>query len=284
MRVAVVVVLATLAMTAQGEEAVQESTPPGARVRLGLMRSVPVKWDLETNFKTWLRWLDEASAEKVELFITPEGWLDGYAAPDKASTPDRLGQVAQDPSSSPYLAKVSEEAQARRMYLCFGFTSLEDGRIYNAAGLWNDSGDLIGIYHKTHIQTHDHQYTPGEALPVWPSRWGPIGIMICADRRWPETARCLRLQGARLILNPTYGFRGDLNTAMMRTRAYENQCFIAFTHPEESLVTDPRGGVAAVAADSEGVLVCEVDLSKAKDDNHLRDRRPSLYGVLTGER
>ena len=105
--------------------------------------------------------------------------------------------------------------------------------------------------------------------------------MICADRRWPETARTLRLQGAKLILNPTYGFRGDFNTTMMRTRAYENQCFIAFTHPTEGLVTNPKGGVQAQEEGGPGVLIVDIDLTKAKNDNHIRDRRPELYGPIT---
>jgi predicted amidohydrolase len=106
--------------------------------------------------------------------------------------------------------------------------------------------------------------------------------MICADRRWPEVARCLRLQGARLILNPTYGWRGNFNTAMMRTRAFENQCFIVFTHPLESLVTGPNGQVlTSEAGKNPGIFITGVDLAKALDDNHLRDRRPEIYGIIT---
>ncbi len=251
------------------------------KARIALLRGVPEKWALDANFETFLKMLDKASVKHADIFVTPECWLDGYAAPDKASTPERLRGVAQDLDASPYLRRVAEEARSRRMYICFGFTSLEDGAIYNAAGLWDAGGRLVGVYHKTHLQTHDLQYAAGMALPVWPSPWGPLGIMICADRRWPETARALRLQGARLILNPTYGFHGEFNEAMMRTRAFENQCFIAFTHPEESLVAGPGGKVLARRTGGRpGILVCDLDLSAATDDNHLRDRRPDLYGVL----
>lgn len=253
---------------------------PRDKVKLGLMRFVPAKWQLDTNFNTFLSLLDTASREGVQVFITPECWLDGYAAPDKESSLERLRGVAQDLEQSPYLQRVAQEARSRNMFICFGFTSLEQGNVYNAAGLWDNEGRLIGVYHKTHLQKHDLQFSRGQALPVWPTPWGPVGIMICADRRWPETARTLRLEGARLILNPTYGFHGEFNEAMMRTRAYENQCFIAFAHPEESLVTGPKGEVVAKQTEGSGVLVCEVDLGAAKDDNHLRDRRPDLYGLI----
>ncbi len=261
------------------EAAGHVSKKSGHRLRVALMQSVPVKWDLEKNFAVFLRLLDQASG--ADIFVTPECWLDGYAAPDKKSTVERLRGVAQDPASSPYLARVSEEARRRNMYICFGFTSLEKGCIYNAAGLWDKTGALVGCYHKTHLQAHDLQFSPGEDLSVWQTPWGPIGIMICADRRWPETARTLRLKGARLILNPTYGMCHWGNEWWMRTRSYENQCFVAFAHPQTSFVAAPGGRLQAKRHCLPGVLLCDLDLSKATEDNHLKDRRPELYGIIT---
>lgn len=255
---------------------------PRHDIRIAQLVGVPVAWDLEANFAVFLERV--AAADRAHLFVTPECWLDGYAAADPASSRERLRSVAQDLHASPYLERVAREARNRGMWICFGFTSLEGERIYNAAGLWNDRGELVGVYHKTHIQTHDAQYDPGEALSVYDSPWGPLGIVICADRRWPESMRTLRLQGARLILNPTYGFHGDLNTAMLRTRAFENQCFVAFTHPEESLVTGPRGEVVTQRVGAGGKTeVTALDLSAADAvgrSDHLVDRRPELYGRL----
>lgn len=253
--------------------------PEAHKVTLALMQQVPVKWDLDANFDTFLRFLDEAG--DADIFITPECWLDGYAAPDDASTPEKLREVAQPLEDSPYLDRVAEEARKRELHICFGFSSVEEGNIYNAAGLWNDQGELVGVYHKTHLQTHDLQYSPGMDLPVFSTPWGPVGIMICADRRWPETARVLRLKGARLILNPTYGMHHLDNEWWMRTRGYENQCFIAFSHPQVGFVVNPHGDLVHKRADQPGVMTCTIDLREAKDDNHIRDRRPDLYGVLT---
>ncbi len=252
------------------------------RLRLTMMTGIPAKWKLDENFEVFLKQLEAARAGKPDLFVTPECWLDGYAAAAKDSSVARLRGIAQDPDASPYLARVAKEARERGIMLCFGFTSLEDGKLYNAAGLWDKDGRRIGIYHKTHLQTHDLQFTPGASLPCWPTPWGPMGIMICADRRWPETARVLRLQGARLILNPSYGMHSEKNEWWMRTRSYENQCFVAFVHPNTAFVADPGGDLAARhVSDQAGILSCEIDLSEAKDDNHLSDRRPELYGILT---
>jgi N-carbamoylputrescine amidase len=253
-------------------------------LRLALLRAVPEKWNLETNYRMLEPVVALAAEKHADVLITPECWLDGYASAAEDSTTEKVRSIAQPLDGSTYLEGVAQLARQHAIFICFGFTSLEEGQAYNAAGLWSDQGKLIGVYRKTHLQTSDLQYSPGNKLPVWPTPWGRVGMMICADRRWPETVRTLRLQGARLILNPTYGFFDDLNEAMMRTRSYENQCFIAFTHPKQSLVTDPQGKVVAKQdalqseADLPRILVCDIDLSRAKDDNHLRDRRPELYG------
>ena len=280
-----VTALCILALALGGGCATSGSPNPTASqdsVRVAMMHGIPEKWNLEANFAVFLDQLEAAACKGADIFITPECWLDGYAAPDKKSTPERLREVAQLLESSPYLQRVAREAREKRIWICFGFTSLEKGRVYNAAGLWDDGGRLVGVYHKTHLQAHDLQFSRGESLPVFASPWGPLGIMICADRRWPETARVLRLQGARLILNPTYGFFGDFNEAMMRTRSYENECFIAFAHPRLSLVTDPRGDIAAKRlSDSPGILVVDIALDKATTNKHLDDRRPDLYRLIS---
>ncbi len=272
----------TEVISGQPMAATSVTSGSSSHLRIGLLRGIPAKWDLDANYNVFLDMLKIAVGERVDVFITPECWLDGYAAPDPVSTPEKLRGIAQDLRTSSYLSQVAEEAKKNRMYICFGFSSIEDGKLFNSAGLWDREGQLLGVYHKTHLQTHDLQYSYGESLPVFPTEYGPLGIMICADRRWPETARVLRLQGAKLILNPTYGMCGESNEMWMRTRGYENQCFIAFTHPKVSLVVNPDGKVAA-KSDEPGpaVLTCDIDLSEATEDNHLKDRRPELYQILS---
>lgn len=140
---------------------------------------------------------------------------------------------------------------------------------------------MVGKYHKTHLQNHDQRFAPGQDLPVFELIWGRAGIVICADRRWPESMRTLRLKGAEICLMPTYGMRHLENEWWMRTRAYENQMFVCFTHPQVALITNPGGGIAAkLESNRPDVLVHEVDLSEVDDGNHLAHRRPELYGVL----
>ena len=261
--------------------AVEGAASSRASVRLALLKAVPEKWKLEANFDLFLRSLEEAERAGAERFVTPECWLDGYAASEAESTPEKLRGIAQGLAESDYLARVGAEARKRSIFICFGFTSLEGERIYNAAGLWSAEGNLFGVYHKTHLQAHDLQFAPGDSLPVWPTPWGPVGIMICADRRWPEAARVLRLKAARLILNPSYGMCHEANECWMRTRGYENQCFIVFVHPRVAFVVGPEGNLEAKRDDDEpGLLIYEADLNRARDDNHLRARRLEFYKII----
>jgi predicted amidohydrolase len=107
--------------------------------------------------------------------------------------------------------------------------------------------------------------------------------MICADRRWPETVRSLALGGALVVFNPTYGMSDERNTCMMRTRSYESEVWIAFTHPGQALVTGPRGEVLTDERSPElPFVVSELDLAqvqsvRAGPSAHLRDRRPEIY-------
>ena len=233
-------------------------------------------WDLEKNFSTFLRLLDEA--KDADIFVTPECFLDGYAADlPEATTENMKERIAQDLNTSKYIKRVAQEAKKRNMYICFGFTSLENGKIYNSAGLWDNNGELVGVYHKTHLQYHDLKFEKGMEFPVWNTRWDKkVGIMICADRRWPETARTLRLNGARIILTPSYSSRHIMNEFWMRTRASENHCYIVFSHPEEAYIVSPSSLILGKRTDNPGVLICDIEISKIPKEE-VRDRRPEIY-------
>jgi len=144
------------------------------------------------------------------------------------------------------------------------------------------NGRVVGHYHKTHLQAQDLRFSPGEDLPVFNMPWGKTGVLICADRRWPETARVLRLKGAGIVLIPSYGMWHHDNEWWMRTRSYENENFIAFIHPNVAFVSDPKGQmVAKLQSNLPGILVYDVDISRVTDTTHIVDRRPELYKAIT---
>ncbi|MBM3734854.1 MAG: carbon-nitrogen hydrolase family protein [Acidobacteria bacterium] len=250
-------------------------------VRIGLFTAMPVKWDLEANWRAFESTFLRHAAEKPDLVITPECFLDGYAAAAKDWTPEKFDQIAQDEKTSPYITKVRELAERHKIAILFGYTEKKNGKYYNAALMIDRNGQPTGRYYKTHLQAHDLRFTPGDDLPVFDTHWGKMGVMICADRRWPETARVLRLRGSRLTLVPSYGMWHVDNEWWMRTRSYENENFLAFAHPNVAFVTDPKGQVIAKHQSTlPGMLVTEVDLSQVTENKHMRDRRPELYKDL----
>ena len=252
------------------------------KVRLGLFSAMPEKWDLEANWRTFERTFLAHANESLDLVVTPECFLDGYAVSAKDWSQERFSKIAQEVGDSTYIARVRALAEKHKTAILFGFTENAGGRLYNCALLVDRNGQITGHYHKTHLQDHDLRFSPGESLPVFDTAWGKTGILICADRRWPETVRVLRLKGAKLTLIPSYGMWHLDNEWWMRTRSYENENFVAFVHPNVAFVADPKGQIIAkLQSNVPGILVCDVDLSRVTDTKHIRDRRPKLYEEIS---
>ena len=224
----------------------------------------------------------------IDVLITPECFLDGYMVRDQKNCTRRklLARCVRGPSD-PAIRRVARLARKLQCNVVFGASERDEaGTIRNAAFLLDRSGGHVGTYYK--VQSGE-QYLDGDALPVFETDLGVVGIVICADRRWPEVIRCLRIKGARIILNPTWGFKGDLNEAIIRTRAYENGIPVCFTHPHQSLICLRNGSVGAVLESGEpGVLVHDVEIGDpvsfklpGEGDNHPACvRRPGTYSAL----
>ena len=252
-------------------------------IRIAQIRTVPEKGNLKGNHERLMSVLDKVAGEAVDVVVTPESFLDGYIATETGVSAEQLKEYAVDPSESAYVKSVSGWAGAVGAWLIFGCSRRTPAGVYNTALIFDRKGVLKGWYDKTHCQTHDKKYLPGKTLPVFDSDFGLFGVMICADRRWPETVRSLALQGAKVIFNPTYGMHDERNMHMMQTRSYESEVFIVFTHPLQSLVTGPTGTIICndIRADVH-YSVSEIDLSsvdavRTGGSAHLRDRRSDIY-------
>ncbi len=252
-------------------------------LRIAQIKAVPVKGDLSANFDTLMATLDALAFEELDVVVTPECFLDGYVSTEKHVTRDSMLEYGVDPAASPYVKEAAAWAAANETWLVFGCVRLEAGSAYNTALIIDRGGRLIGHYDKTHCQTHDRKFTPGDSLPVYRADFGLFGVMICADRRWPETVRTLALKGARVIFNPTYGMCDELNLRMMRTRSYESEVYIVFTHPRQALITGPGGEIVCNDESAHArytvttVDLGEVDRKRAGPSAHLKDRRLDLY-------
>ncbi len=256
---------------------------PASRITVGQVRAEPLTGDVDANCDTLLELLAALEPGACDVIVTPECFLDGYMANQSHVTPADLSRCAVEPATDSRVQQIAAQARRLHAWLVLGCTRREGSDLYNTALLLDRGGQLVGSYDKTHCQTHDGKFTPGRHLSAFHGDFGPFGILICADRRWPEAVRSLALRGARIIFNPTYGMADEMNLAMMRTRSFESEVFIAFTHPRQSLLTgpggrvhcdqrEPRPAVARTAID-----LAEADAARATPSAHLRDRRTDLY-------
>lgn len=264
-----------------GPSGAREGKAVTSRIRVAQIKVFPEKGKMATNHRKLMSILgDIEKAGKVDVVVTPEGFLDGYVSTESSVTKADMVNYAVNPATSEHTLEASAWAKRNKSWLIYGCTRRERDQVFNTALIYNRGGSLVGMYDKLHLQKHDLKYAPGQHLNVYESDFGILGVMICADRRWPETARTLTLRGARVIFNPTYGMRGDLNLCMMRTRSYENGVFIVFTHPGQSLITGPDGSIVCNDNDATKThVVTEIDLSQApaNQGGHIIDRRPDVY-------
>ncbi len=253
------------------------------RLRIAQIRVVPEKGNLKANHDTLMTVLGDVARTPVDVVVTPECFLDGYVATESSVAMRQMEEYAVDPSESGYVRAASKWAGDHATWLILGCSRRSSAGVFNTALILDRKGALRGCYDKVHCQAHDQKFLPGKSLPVFDSDFGLFGVLICADRRWPETVRSLALQGARIIFNPTYGMHDERNLHMMQTRSYESEVFIAFTHPRQSLITGPTGSILCdETTRGVGYSLSELDLSEVDRVRqsalaHLRDRQPHAY-------
>ncbi len=246
------------------------------------LRVTPDRWDKKANLARIERYAREAAGRGAELVITPEGFLEGYVGNDKANqdlTREKYFAVGEK-LDGPLLGRVRELARELKIHLSVGFAERRDHRMYNSMAIFSPEGELTLHYSKAHNADDEPYNTTGVEFPVVETPRGRWGALICYDRQLPETSRILAIKGAQLILVPAWGAWGDMNDAMMRTRAFENGVWVAFVHPKRCLIIDPSGKI--VAQDSGGgdeVVMARIEID-GRPRGAIRSRKPQIYGDI----
>jgi predicted amidohydrolase len=193
-------------------------------------------------------------------------------------------------------------ARAHRLYVVAGLYERDGNFIYNTAVLIGRDGQLVGKYRKVHLPEGemDEGITPGREHPVFELDLGRVGLQVCYDYAFPESARLLALAGAEVIACPIWGdprAHRQAWEATARARALDNGVFFAgaIYGPARSMIVDPHGDILVDAAGKEGVYVAEVDLTPGVyavefgDDGlvwryfkhvYRKERRPDTYGPI----
>jgi deaminated glutathione amidase len=181
---------------------------------------------------------------EAELVVLPETVTTGFTPGCSA---DQLWDVLGDPDG-PTVGAFAEVAGRLGIHLVWGTYTRghERGVVYNAAMIAGPSGEVLGVYRKTHpfcteLRSRGGWVTPGDDCCVVSTELGRIGLMVCFDGDFPELARIMALHGAEVVVRPSALLRSaDIWELTNRARAYDNHVFVV--------------GANAVGIDPAGVL------------------------------
>jgi beta-ureidopropionase len=189
------------------------------------------------------------------------------------------------------------------------FEEDKTGIYYNSAAVINNDGKYLGKYRKNHLPHAEpgfwekFYFKPGNlGYPVFKTEYADIGVIICYDRHFPETARILGLNGAEIILNPSSTI-SQLSECLWNleqpAHAVANGCFVGAVNRVgteapwnmgefygQSYFCDPQGQLISQASrDKDELLATELDLDQIREIRNIwqfyRDRRPETYATVT---
>lgn len=233
----------------------------------------------------------EARDAGASLLVLPEMYLSGYNIGKEAASTQAL------PRSGLFPAQ--EIARRNGIALAFGYPERVGQSVANAACLLGPDGALLLNYRKTHLfGALDREMFDCVGGGFGLAEFGGfrIGLLICYDIEFPESARALALSGADILLVPTAQMQPYTQVArhLIPTRAYENQLYLAYANHSGiadgldyvglSSICGPDGAILAMAGPEEEMLYAAADaahLAKVRQiDTLIADRRPELYQPL----
>jgi predicted amidohydrolase len=251
----------------------ETAAPAGRKVRLATVHFRPSGKSPRANCEEYAPLVAEAAKQKADLVVLGEtvtyyGTGKGYA--DCA-----------EPVPGPSTQFFGALAKKHNLYLVVGLLERDRHLIYNVAVLLGPDGAVAGKYRKVCLPRGEIEggIAPGDAYPVFPTRFGKVGLMVCYDGFFPDVARALSNRGAEVIAWPVWGCNPDLAAA----RACENHVYVVSSTYEDvarnwmiSAVFGHDGKPVARAGTWGTVAVAEVDLDQRLKWNSLGDFKAEL--------
>ena len=274
--------------------------------------------DVQENINKAEKMVREAADNGANIILLPELFERQYFCQEKRYD---YYDYALPLEKNPAVNRFKEVAKELSVVIPVSFYERDIDRLFNTVAMIDADGSLLVIYRKTHIPD-DHFYqekfyfTPGDTgFKVFDTRFGCIGVGICWDQWFPETARCMAVQGAEMLLYPTaIGSEPilDVNSSGHWRRVMQghaaanlmpvvaaNRIGVETVEPCKenagqsssldfygcSFIADATGDIIASAKQEETILYGEFDLDALKEDRLswglFRDRRPETYIVMT---
>ncbi|MEP6951360.1 MAG: carbon-nitrogen hydrolase family protein, partial [Ginsengibacter sp.] len=251
----------------------QRSKPPEPRkVRVATINYKPENsGSSRENLEKFSELIARAAAQKADIVCLPEGITLAGTTLNYIS--------ASEPVPGPTTEFLGNIARKYNLYIVAGILERQGDVVYNTSVLIGRSGSLAGKYRKISLPREeiDGGVTPGDSLPVFDTDFGRIGMMICWDVSFPETARRLAQQGAEVIFLPIWGG----NVTLAKARAIENQVYlVSSSYDMITAVFDQEGEVMKEATKDAPVVVVDIDLNKQKLWPWLGDFKNRIPGEM----
>lgn len=271
--------------------------------------------------------LRDAHAKKAELVVFPELALTTFFPRWFVDDISQANHWYETEMPSKITQPLFDEAKKLNIGFCLGYAELtKAGERFNTQILVERDGSVVAKYRKVHIPGHEHHepnrpfqhaeryyFKPSdEGFGVWRAFGGRVGMMICNDRRWPESYRVMGLQGVEIILcgyntplhyvpDPTQdALQGFHNALVMQSGAYQNGTFVVGVAKggieegvdslADSSIIAPSGEILAKTAtngDEVVTAICDLDWCNNYKNTLFdfnRYRRPEVYGRITEQR
>lgn len=261
------------------------------KVRLALAQMECALADVHSNLDKVEAWIKEAAASGANIICFPELCLTGY---NLMLLKEQVATLSQDYSEM-IARRLSAATKAAGIYAIVPIGVVDDNeKLYNRAFLYGPDGSVVGTFDKLHAFALEKNYfSSGDQFPVFDLPFAKIGILICYDVGFPETARRLMDNGAELIFVPAAWRVQDTRAWMLNipSRALENQLFTVGVNRVgmegdlhlfgQSMVSSPSGeNLALLPQDSESLSFVDIDLAEVEvtreAGGYLQDRKPWL--------